>query len=130
MLSAFAITTQSLIFPISRILFSISPSSILNPLIFTCSSIRPRYSIFPSGNHLARSPERYILPSPNGFFTNFSAVNSGLLRYPRANPSPAMHNSPGIPIPQRLFPFAIYIFAFAIGFPINTVSPSNSGSRS
>ena len=38
---------------------SISPSSIRWPRIFTCWSIRPRYSMSPQGSHRARSPERY-----------------------------------------------------------------------
>ena len=103
-LSVLAMTALSFIFSSSRMRLSISPGSIRNPLIFTCSSIRPRYSIFPSESHIARSPVRYIFPSPNGESTNFSAVCSGLFRYPLANPAPVIHSSPGTPIPQRVFP--------------------------
>ena len=82
--------------------------------------------MFPSGSHLARSPERYILPSPNGFLTNFSAVSSGLLKYSLAKPIPAMHSSPGTPIPQRLsFSPTIYTFVLYIGFPIVSFSVSS-----
>jgi len=35
-----------------------SPNSTRNPRIFTCSSLRPRNSMFPSGRYRARSPVR------------------------------------------------------------------------
>ena len=117
-LSSFTITTTSFTSALSLILLSISPSSIRNPLIFTWSSILPKYSMFPSGNHLARSPVLYILPSPYGFLTNFSSVRSFLLRYPLASPSPIMQSSPGTPIPHCVSPFIMYIFVLLIGFPI------------
>ncbi|HEX2938018.1 MAG TPA: hypothetical protein VHO66_03770, partial [Ruminiclostridium sp.] len=67
----------------------------------------PEYSILPSGSHLPKSPDLYILPSPNGFLINFSAVSSGRLRYPLASPAPPIHSSPGIPIPHSSFPLRI-----------------------
>ena len=57
-LSSLALTRHCFIPSNSRITFSISPGSIRNPRIFTCSSARPRYSIVPSSSHLARSPLR------------------------------------------------------------------------
>ncbi len=62
---------------------SISPSSIRKPRIFTCVSMRPRYSSVPSGRKRARSPLRYSLDSPsslNGLRMKRRAVNSGWFR--------------------------------------------------
>ncbi|MNC43417.1 hypothetical protein D3C75_922770 [compost metagenome] len=94
-----AITTASFTSACCSKRCTTSPVSIRYPRIFTCSSIRPMYSRFPSGSHLARSPVRYIRsPGSNGLSTNVSAVSSGRFKYPRARPSPAMHSSPGTPI--------------------------------
>ena len=78
---------------------STSPSSIRNPRIFTWSSVRPRYSSWPSAVHRTRSPVRYIrCPAPpNGHATNRSAVSPGRPRYPRASPAPARYSSPATP---------------------------------
>ena len=54
--------------------------------------------MLPSGSHRARSPVRYInLSGRNGLGTNLRAVSSASFRYPRARPTPLMHNSPGHP---------------------------------
>ena len=89
--------------------FVTSPISILYPLILTCSSILPINIIVPSLFHFAKSPVLYRILLPNGLETNFSSVKLSLLRYPLETPSPAIHNSPGIPIPDNLLLFNIYI---------------------
>ena len=54
-----------------------------------------------------------------GFVINFSAVKSGLFKYPLANPTPDIHSSPTAPIGcNLLFLSRIYMNVFAIGLPI------------
>ncbi len=101
-----------------KIIPSISPSSILKPRIFTCWSILPKYSIFPSGSHRAKSPERYSFPCPKGLSINFCFVRFSLFKYPFAIPIPDIHSSPGTPIPHIFTPFKIKTFELHIGFPM------------
>ena len=84
----------------SRRVFSISPSSMRNPRSLICESKRPNHSISPVDQNRALSPVRYKrAPATElkGSATNFSAVNSGRLRYPRAKPTPPMYSSPASP---------------------------------
>ena len=70
---------------------SISPSSIRKPRTFTWSSLRPRYSTFPSDSQRPRSPVRYMrLPGMNGSARKRSAVSSLRFTYPRATCTPPM----------------------------------------
>jgi hypothetical protein len=79
---------------------STSDSSTRYPLILTCMSMRPRYSILPSGSletllatlggmYRARSPVLYSLgdeenSGAKGLSMNFSLLSLGLFKYPRA----------------------------------------------
>src|SRR5215468_9229531 len=68
---------------------SISPPSIRYPLIFTCSSTRPAYSISSPSLIRPLSPDRYILAPATPLHSsgrNLSAVCSASFTYPLATP--------------------------------------------
>src|SRR5574344_21645 len=88
-----------------RATFSISPSSTRNPRIFTCPSMRPKYSKTPSLFQLTKSPVWYMCTlrphlseRMNGQSTNTSFVFSGRRQYPRPTCMPAKHSSPATPL--------------------------------
>ncbi|MNL16730.1 hypothetical protein D3C87_1377820 [compost metagenome] len=107
---------------------SISPSSIRNPRIFTCWSMRPRYSTTPSARNRARSPLRYSrAPGTKGSGTKRSAVRSGRWWYPRATPSPPRYNSPATPTGNGCKPPSrMYALRLPTGRPIGMNAESNS----
>src|SRR5215216_1581263 len=113
---------------------SISPSSILYPLTFTCWSILPTYSISPPSTHLTLSPVRYaLLPSSSlsSSGTYLSPVCPPSLQYPRPTPTPPIHSSPSTPSPTISHPLPFtYTLVFEIALPILTVAPSSSTSHS
>src|SRR5215467_10492749 len=133
--SSLATTTHSLTPDCSLSAASTSPNSIRYPLTFTCSSLLPTYSISPPSLYRHTSPVRYNLSPPStpyGFGTNRSAVNSGLLKYPRASPSPPMYSSPATPTGTTpIRSSTTYAVVLLIGPPIPTVrAPSFTSSTS
>src|SRR5262249_14437511 len=59
----------------------------------------------------------------NGFGTNRSPVRSPRPQYPRANPTPARHNSPATPNGTASIPSSTtYKRIFALGLPIATLT--------
>src|SRR5215467_12777387 len=128
--SSLATTTHSLTPACSLSAASTSPNSMRYPLTFTCSSLLPTYSICPSLLYRHTSPVRYNRSPPDslyGFGTNRSAVNSGLLKYPRANPSLPMYSSPATPTgaTPRLSS-STYAVQLLIGTPIGMLRSSTS----
>ena len=118
-----AATVASLIPGNSRMTFSTSVSSILNPLTLTCPSFLPMYSIAPSGSHLTMSPvryaRRYFCSLQNGLTMKTSEVLSGLFRYPLVTCGPATTSSPGIPTGSwRPFLSMMYALMLSLGLPI------------
>ncbi len=103
---------------------SIPFSSTRKPRTLTCRSSRPKNSKFPSERYRTRSPvlyQRDSRPSWNDLWINFSAVNSGWFRYPRASPAPPIYSSPGIPSPTGFwFRSKTNVCTFAIGRPMGT----------
>jgi len=115
---------------------SISPSSIRNPRILTCSSTRPINSI-----HISPHPPQVtsfiparrdftvrgpIRGSVQGILYKFSAVNSGRFKYPRATPIPP-RTIPRFD-PSRLVsngPSRIAVSTFGSGRPMGKVLSSN-----
>ena len=108
---------------------STSPSSMRYPLILIRWSARPTNSRVPSGRYRTRSPVRYQVRPP--YSTNFSAVRSGLPRYPLAMPRPENHNSPGTQSGQSS-PLALTTrqALFANGTPYGTSGRFAGRSRS
>src|SRR6476646_10076497 len=127
-------TTASAISSIPSNAASISPNSIRYPPTFTCSSRRPTNSSLPSASHRFRSPVRYNRPPLfplNGFGTNFSPVNPGRFKYPRASPAPPMYNSPTTPTATgSILSSNTYTCVFATGTPIGIQSLSSICPRS
>ena len=88
---------QALVIPGNNNIFSsISPSSILNPLIFIWPSALPKCSISPLSSHLQISPVLYIIVfGMKGLGIKALSVSSWLAKYPFATPIPPIYNSPG-----------------------------------
>src|SRR3989442_4906322 len=131
--SSLATTTHSLTPACSFSAASISPSSIRYPLNFTCSSLLPTYSISPSLPYRHTSPVRYNRSPPSSLYglgTNRSPVNSALLKYPRANPSPPTYNSPATPTGTTPIPSSnTYAVVLLIGLPIGMLLRPSISSR-
>src|SRR3989338_10919139 len=119
------------------IIDSISPNSILKPLILTWKSNLPINSIFPSLFHLHKSPVLYIfvlnfgltkLIIDSGIGVNALEVFSSSFIYPFPTQTPVTTNSPAIPIGVGLlFESKIKSFIFESGFPIGIISEEDFG---
>ncbi len=103
---------------------SISPSSILCPLIFTWLSFLEIKLILPSSFHLAKSPVLYavLLLKLSGNFIKLLSVSSLLFKYPFPTLSPVIYNSPGVEIGTGFkFLSSINNFKLFKGIPIGMI---------